>query len=207
MKFLHKYKYFLLTTLFILFTDILLFSFGQPFKNKNGAIQFWCGTIASSCNSQDISDWYTPSHFLHGVIFFWFFYLLFSFFFSIKKSLNFINTKTDLIHSKILLLMFSFSLLLECFWEVLENTPFIINKYREGTIAFDYSGDSILNSTFDIIFMTLGFLFAKKFGWKISLLIFIILELFTLYFIKDNLTLNVLMLLYPLEIIKDWQMS
>jgi hypothetical protein len=88
-----------------------------------------------------------------------------------------------------------------------KKNPKVINKYREGTIAFDYSGDSILNSSFDILFMTFGFFFAKKFGWKVSLFIFFFLELFTLYFIKDNLTLNVLMLLYPIDAIRIWQSS
>lgn len=201
MKFIYKYKYFFTTLSFIFIAEFLLFIFGQPFINKNGIIQFWCGSVQSSCNSQDISDWYSSSHFLHGVIFFWFFSFISILF---KKELYKIKTKIEKInYYKIFLI----SLFVECFWEVLENTPFIINKYREGTIAFDYSGDSILNSSFDILFMTFGFFFAKKFGWKISIFMFFFLELFTLYFIKDNLTLNVLMLIHPIDAIKIWQSS
>lgn len=195
MNFFYKYKYILTTLCFIFIADLILFLFGQPFINKNGVVQIWCSAVQSSCNSQDISDWYTPSHFLHGVVFFWFLYFIFREIFKTSKE------KTN--YYKIFLI----SLFVECFWEVLENTPFIINKYREGTIAFDYSGDSILNSSFDILFMTFGFFFAKKFGWKVSLFIFFFLELFTLYFIKDNLTLNVLMLLYPIDAIRIWQSS
>ncbi len=191
MKIFYRYRYISLTIAFIFTAETLLFLFGQPFVNKNHIIQIWCGNITSSCNSQDISDWYTPSHFLHGVIFFWIFYFLFG------KNIK----------DKILLKMFCFSLFLESFWEVLENTPFIINKYREGTIAFDYSGDSILNSSFDILFMTLGFLFARKVGWKISIFTFLILEIFVGYMVKDNLTLNIIMLLHPFGFIKNWQLS
>jgi hypothetical protein len=150
MNFFYKYKYFVAILFFILIVDFTMFLFGQPFINKNGIVQLWCGAVQSSCNSQDISDWYTPSHFLHGVVFFWFLYFIFRKIF--KTSVEKIN------YFKIFLI----SLFLESFWEILENTPFIINKYREATIAFDYSGDSILNSTFDILFMTLGFFVCKK---------------------------------------------
>jgi hypothetical protein len=198
-----KNKYIYIYIFIFLSSIFTLYSFGQPLINKNGIIQIWCGNVTSSCNSQDIADWYTPSHFLHGIVFFWIFLLIYLKFTKQKFNKNLNTFTNELLFYKIFLI----SLLVECFWEILENTPFIINKYREGTIAFDYSGDSVLNSGFDILFMSLGFLFAKKFGWKISVFAFIFLELFTLYFIKDNLTLNVIMLLYPLEIIKSWQMS
>ena len=90
-------------------------------------------------------------------------------------------------------------------WELLENSTFIINRYREGTISLDYFGDSIVNSTSDIGFMIVGFFIASKLPWKITLAAAIAMELLALYVIRDNLLLNVIMLLYPLETIKNWQ--
>jgi len=94
---------------------------------------------------------------------------------------------------------------IEAAWEILENSPVIINRYREVTMAYGYAGDSILNSVSDAIFMMLGFLAASRMRWWVTVSIAIAFELFTLWTIRDNLTLNVLMLVSPVEAIKEWQ--
>ena len=98
-----------------------------------------------------------------------------------------------------------FSVLVEGAWEIFENSSVIINRYREATFAFGYAGDSIINSMADIGWMTLGFFAARRIPIKWTITITAIFELFTLYPIRDNLTLNVLMLTFPIEAIKEWQ--
>ena len=93
----------------------------------------------------------------------------------------------------------------EGFWELLENSPLIIDRYRAVTVSFGYEGDSVLNSMSDIGFMALGFWIASKLPWKASVALAIAFELFTLFMIRDNLTLNVLMLVWPLEAVRQWQ--
>jgi hypothetical protein len=90
-------------------------------------------------------------------------------------------------------------------WELLENSPIIIDRYRAATIAIGYSGDSVINSVSDIAFMAFGFLAARKLPWWGSVVLAVALELIALYAIRDNLTLNVLMLVSPVEAIKEWQ--
>jgi hypothetical protein len=93
----------------------------------------------------------------------------------------------------------------EASWELLENSPLIINRYRAVTSSFGYSGDSIINSMADIGWMSLGFWLASRLPWKVSIALGVAFELFTLAMIRDNLTLNVLMLVWPVEAIKVWQ--
>jgi len=97
------------------------------------------------------------------------------------------------------------SMAVEAAWEILENTDLIINRYREATISFDYFGDSILNSASDMLAMAVGFYFASKLPVWASIAFFVIAEIFVMYMIRDGLILNIIMLLYPLEIIREWQ--
>jgi Protein of unknown function (DUF2585) len=152
---------------------------------KCGYVKLWEGVVNSSDNSQHIADWYSLSHIIHGFIFFGVTWLL---------------VRNWSLAYKLLA-----ATLIEGGWELLENSSFIINRYREGTISLDYFGDSIINSTSDIAFMIIGFFIASKLPWKITLAAAIAMELLALYVIRDNLTLNVIMLLYPLEAIKNWQ--
>lgn len=184
-------RYYLYSLGVIVATVAGLISYGQPLIAASGEILLWSSDNAGADTSQHISDWYSFSHFLHGIIFFFLVTFIFK---KLKKEID---------YSKI----FFVSVLVESFWELLENTPMIINRYREGALAAGYFGDSVLNSTFDILFMCAGFIFAKKIGWKISLVTLIFIELFTLYFIRDNLTLNIIMLLHPFEAISAWQTS
>ncbi|MCF6200016.1 MAG: DUF2585 domain-containing protein [Hyphomicrobiaceae bacterium] len=168
-------------------TALTLFWMGQEPICKCGYVNLWDGGIVSAENSQHFTDWYTPSHFIHGILFYgvlaW---LLGSLSFGARLNI---------------------ALLMEASWEIFENSDFIINRYREATIALDYFGDSVLNSTSDLLFMVLGFLMAWRVPIWVSIFVVIALEVIVGYFIRDNLILNVVMLVYPMDFIKDWQLA
>jgi Protein of unknown function (DUF2585) len=169
----------------IAFVAALEYAQGRLLICKCGYVKIWEGVVNSADNSQHIADWYSLSHIIHGFIFFGLTWLL--------------VRKWPLAYRLLA------ATLVEGGWELLENSSFIINRYREGTISLDYFGDSIVNSTSDIGFMIIGFFIASKLPWKITFVAAIAMELLALYVIRDNLTLNVIMLLHPLEAIKNWQ--
>ena len=92
-------------------------------------------------------------------------------------------------------------------WEILENSSFIINRYRTATAALDYLGDSVINSNGDILSCLFGFMLAWKLPWKITLGLYLAMELGMLIFVHDSLSLNIIMLIYPLDFIKQWQIG
>jgi len=173
----------------VVFFVLVLYLMGRIPFCECGAVRFWGGVRLNSEMSQQFADIYSPSHFLHGVAFFW---VLWTFRKKISLSLG---------------AMFLAALVVEAGWEIFENTDFIINRYREVTISYDYYGDSISNSVGDVIFMALGFLFAARTPWWASVAAVLVFELGILYLIRDNLTLNVIMLVYPFESILRWQQS
>ncbi|MCC6926884.1 DUF2585 domain-containing protein [Novosphingobium sp.] len=156
-----------------------------------GTIKLWHGVVQSSENSQHIADWYSFSHVIHGLLFYFFAHLLWR--------------RWKLLGGKPAIWALPIAVAFEGFWELLENSPLIIDRYRAVTVSFGYSGDSVLNSLSDLGFMALGFWIASRLPWKASLAMAIVFELFTLFMIRDNLTLNVLMLVWPLDAVRTWQ--
>ena len=171
----------------ILVAAAVLLAMGRVPICKCGYVKLWHGVVASSENSQHGSDWYTFSHVIHGFGFYWLFWL--------------VGRRRGWTVGLRLVL----ATILESGWEILENTPLIIDRYREQTIALDYYGDSVLNSVADICSMLVGFLAA----WRVPILLVVALavfmELWVLWWIRDNLTLNIIQLLYPSEAILRWQ--
>ena len=152
-----------------------------------GGFALWTPDTVGTRTSQLFADPYTSSHLLHGILFFGF--------------LWFVARRLPLGIRALL------ALLIEAGWEILENSPIIINRYRSATAAYDYTGDSIFNSTGDILFCMLGFWLAWKLPVRWSLALIVLVEVGMLLWVRDNLTLNILMLIYPLNAIKAWQMG
>ena len=175
----------LLAVVLIAATAFVLWSMGRLPICKCGYVEFWHGDVFSSGNSQHIADWYTASHIIHGFIFF---------------ALLWLVVPRWSVGARLLM-----AIVIEGGWEIFENTEFTINRYRETTIALDYYGDSVLNSVADILAMVAGFLIAAAAPVWTVVVAAVLLEIGVAYMIRDNLTLNVIMLIWPLEVIKTWQ--
>ncbi len=169
----------------------ILLAMGRTAICKCGVVRLWWGIVQSAENSQQLSDWYSASHLIHGLLFYGFAHVLWR--------------RWKLFGGKPASWALPIAVVFEVFWELLENSPLIIDRYRAVTVSFGYEGDSVLNSLSDIGFMVLGFWLASKLSVWASVGLAVFLELLTLYFIRDNLTLNVLMLLWPLDVVRQWQ--
>jgi len=145
----------------------------------------WSWVVLSRHNSQHLIDPYSFTHILHGVLEFWLIGLVFG---KVPIAWRFV-----------------IAIFIESSWEVVENTNYIINRYREATISLDYYGDSIMNSLADIFCCGLGFLLAQKIRLWWSLAVFVVMEVVLLFWIRDSLLVNILMLVWPLDSVKQWQ--
>lgn len=181
----------LLALLIAAVTIGILFAMDRPPICECGVVRLWTGAVNSPENSQQLSDWYTFSHIIHGMIFYGAAHLLWRHWRVLRGSPA--------------LWAYPFAVLLEGSWEVLENSPLIIERYRAVTANFGYAGDSIVNSAADLVWMSLGFWIAARWSVKATLGVALAFELLTLAVIRDNLTLNVLMLVYPVEAVRVWQ--
>lgn len=175
----------LLTVGIILLTAAWLLWIGREPICTCGYVKLWHGQVVSAENSQHISDWYTPSHIIHGFLFYGALWLG-------ARRLSFGWR-------------LSIATLVECLWEIVENSDAVIERYRTVTISLDYYGDSVLNTVFDVLAMVLGFWLAARLPvWATVALIFLF-EGATIWIIRDGLALNVLMLLWPVDWIAEWQ--
>ena len=181
-------KHFFFAMLVIALGVIILFAMGRIPFCKCGVIGAWSSDVMSSQQSQQFADPYTFTHVLHGIGF----YFLLWFVFGRKLTVG----------QRLVL-----AVALESGWEILENTDYVINRYREATISLDYYGDSIFNSVGDILAMMLGFLLAYKLPAWVSLVLFIAIDALLLFFIRDSLIVNIIMLIHPVEAIKGWQQA
>jgi len=164
---------------------VTVFLMGHPLICKCGYVSLWYPSQSGPETSQQLTDWYTFTHIEHGFLF----YLLL---WSVAPRLPF-GTR----------LMIAIGI--EAGWEILENTPFIINRYRQGALAEGYFGDSVVNSVFDSLSAILGGLFARILPVRLSAALVIGTELFLAVMIRDNLALNIVQLVHPSEIISRWQ--
>ncbi|KXG85465.1 DUF2585 domain-containing protein [Agrobacterium bohemicum] len=169
----------------LLLQIVILYFMGRVPICECGYVKLFEPGVNTPGNSQHLADWYTPSHIIHGFLFYGLAWLLFR-----NRSIGF---------------RLSIAVLIEAAWELLENSPIIIDRYRTATMALGYSGDSILNSAMDTVFMVTGFFFAARVPIWLTVVVAIVFEIFTGWLIRDNLTLNVLMLVAPIDAIKEWQ--
>jgi hypothetical protein len=168
-------------------TATIELSMGRLPLGPDGRFGLWEGNIWSSAQSQRLADPYSFSHIVHGFCFY---------------GLLWIVARRLPARYRFLL-----AVVLEAAWEVLENSPIVINRYRSVTIALGYEGDSILNSLSDVLMMSLGFWAASRWPARWSLIAVVVMEVGMLLWVRDNLTLNVIMLIHPLAAIKAWQMA
>jgi hypothetical protein len=160
-------------------------SFGRHPICTCGTVDLWVGLRDSPKTSQMLADWYSLSHIVHGLLFYAALWLIVGRWPVGRRFLT--------------------AIVIEASWEVVENTPLVIDRYRATTAAVGYSGDSVLNSTSDILMMALGFLAARKLPVWASIALLVLLELVPLFAIRDNLALNILALLAPNAAVQAWQ--
>ncbi len=181
----------IVSVLVVIYAAVILFAMKRPPICPCGTVKLWWGVVQSAENSQHIADWYTFSHIIHGLLFY--------------AAAHLLWRRWNVFEGVLARWALPIAIVLEASWEFLENSPMIIDRYRAVTVSFGYTGDSIVNSMADIGWMTLGFLLASRLPARASIAMAVAFELFTLAMIRDNLTLNVLMLVSPLDAVKAWQ--
>ncbi|WP_157018989.1 DUF2585 domain-containing protein [Mesorhizobium xinjiangense] len=171
--------------LIIALTASILLTMGRVPICTCGEIKFWVGEVNSPDNSQHLADWYSLSHIIHGFLFYWALAAA-----APRLAVGWRAT---------------IAILVEAAWEIVENSPLIINRYREATMAVGYAGDSVINSVADIVWMLVGFWLARALPVWMTIALAIAFEVVAAIVIRDNLTLNVVMLIWPIDAIRAWQ--
>ena len=177
-------RHLLVAALVMVMAAVALHAMGRPLICTCGTVKLWGGT-AGGDNSQQIADWYSLSHVIHGFLFY---------------ALGWLCLRRNPMGER-----FVAAVAIESLWEILENSRYIIDRYREATIALGYTGDSVINSLSDVAWMIVGFLAARRLPVRTTIILAIAFELLVLWAVRDNLTLNVLMLVWPIDMIKHWQ--
>jgi hypothetical protein len=175
----------LAAVLIFVFATAVLLAMGRNPICTCGTVDLWVGARDSPKTSQMLADWYSFSHIVHGLLFY--------------AALWLVARRWPLERR------FLVALFVEATWEVIENTPMVIDHYRATTAALGYTGDSVINSLSDIAMMCIGFLIAWKLPAWASVALLVLLELVPLLVIRDNLTLNILGFLAPNAAIQAWQ--
>lgn len=178
-------RFIFLAGIILLAQGLLLLWMGRLAICKCGSVKLWHGVVQSSENSQHLTDWYTFSHVLHGLIFY--------------AVLSYLLPRASW-GARL-----AMAVAIEAGWEIVENTDMIINRYRTATISLDYFGDSIVNSVMDNVSMIAGFLLASALPVSASVALAVVTEVFMAWMIRDNLLLNVVMLVWPMEWVQRWQ--
>jgi hypothetical protein len=168
-------------------TAAIELTLGRSLFGPDGKFGLWEGSIWSSENSQRLADPYSFSHIVHGI-------LLYAVLWYTARKIS--------VHYRFLI-----AAIIEASWELMENSPFIIERYRAVTISLGYVGDSVLNSLSDIVMLAIGFLFAYHVKPRIALITVLVMEIGCAFWVRDNLTLNIIMLIYPIDAIKQWQLA
>lgn len=171
----------------IILTALVELSMGRLLFGPDGRFAWWEGDVWSSEQSQRFADPYSFTHVIHGLLFY---------------ALLWLAARRVPARYRFLI-----AVILECVWEIFENSPFVINRYRTATIALGYAGDSIINSLSDVLMMSLGFLFAIRTRLRTCVALALFIEAVMLLWVRDNLTLNLVMLIRPVAAIKAWQMG
>jgi hypothetical protein len=175
----------LVAAAFVALQAVLLYAIGQPLICSCGAIRLWAAAVTGPENSQQLTDWYTYTHIVHGLGFYFLLWLI-----APRAPVG---------------LRFALAVGLEASWEMIENTPFIIDRYRQSALAQGYFGDSIVNSVGDTLAGAFGFVLARVLPAWASVGLIVAMEGFVGYMIHDNLTLNLIQLIHASKAISHWQ--